>query len=84
MVEAELFLELLVSLLADPVRFDRRGQCLEIGVGREVGQYFCSPEVRRSPTSQTSSPGICWMPLSPIHCGRPVGGAHADGGEAGL
>ena len=72
MVEAELFLELLASLLADPARFDRRGQCPEIGVGREVGQIvFRSPEARRSPTSQTSSPGICCMPLSPIRCGGP-------------
>ena len=27
-----------LSLLADPARLDRPGQCLEIGVGREVGQ----------------------------------------------
>jgi hypothetical protein len=36
-VEAEFFLELLGSLLADPARLDRRGQCLEIDVGRQVG-----------------------------------------------
>src|ERR1700728_4970948 len=37
-VEAEFFLELLVSLLADPARLDRRGECLEICVGRQVGE----------------------------------------------
>jgi len=38
MVEAEFLLELLVSLLADPARLDRRGQRLEIGVGWEVSE----------------------------------------------
>ena len=37
-VEAEFFLELLVSLLADPARLDGRRQRFEIDVGREVGQ----------------------------------------------
>ena len=37
-VEAEFFLELLVSLLADPARLDRCGQRLEIGVRRKIGQ----------------------------------------------
>ena len=41
-VEAEFFLELLMGLLADPARLDRRGEGLEIGVGREVGQIVFS------------------------------------------
>ena len=36
MVEAEFFLELLVRLLADPARLDRRGQRLEAGFRRQV------------------------------------------------
>jgi len=35
-VEAEFFLELLVRLLANPARLDRRGQRLEAGFGRQV------------------------------------------------
>ena len=70
MVEAEFFLELLVSLLADPTRFDRRSHFPEIGVGREVGQIVFLL-AGRSPTSQISSPGMCCMPLSPIRCGGP-------------
>ena len=47
MVEAEFFLELLVSLLADPARLDGRGQCLEAGVGRQVGPEFGPQTVLR-------------------------------------
>ena len=51
---------------------NRRGERLEIYVGWEVGEIvLCSPEARRSPTSQTSSPGIGCMPLSPFRCSAP-------------
>ena len=36
-VEAELFLELLAPLLADPAGLDGGGEGLQFGVGREVG-----------------------------------------------
>ena len=71
-IEAEFFLELLVGLLADPSRLDRGCERLEAGVGRQVGKmYLRSPEARRSPTSQASSPGMCCMPLSWMRCGGP-------------
>src|SRR5580692_9112605 len=71
-IEAEFFLELLVGLLADPSRLDRGGERLEVGVGRQVGKIVLrSPEARRSPTSQASSPGMCCMPLSWMRCGGP-------------
>ena len=37
-IEAEFFLELLVSLLTDPARLDSAGQRLEISVGGKVGE----------------------------------------------
>ena len=37
-IEPELFLELLVGLLANPTRFDRRGQPRQRRIGRQVGQ----------------------------------------------
>ena len=39
-VEPELFLELLMGLLAHPARFDRGGQLLQRCVGRQVGQVI--------------------------------------------
>ena len=38
MVEAEFLLELLMSLLANPARLDRRGERFQVGVGRKVGE----------------------------------------------
>jgi len=40
MVQAQLFLELLMRLLAHPTRFDRGGQLLQRCVGRQVGQVM--------------------------------------------
>ena len=37
MVEAEFFFQLLMRLLADPSGFDRGGERLEAGIGRQVG-----------------------------------------------
>ena len=37
-IEAEFFLELLVSLLTDPARLDGAGQRLEISIGGKVGE----------------------------------------------
>ena len=60
-IEPELFLELLVRLLAHPARLDERGQLLQCCVRRQVGQIvLVSPDERCSPTSHTSSPGRCW------------------------
>ena len=57
-VEAELFLELLMGLLADPPRFDGAGQLLDRRVSRHVGEVVLAlAAVRCSPTSQISSPG---------------------------
>ena len=57
-VEAELFLELLVRLRTAP-GFDRGCEHLKAGISRQVRHIvFCSPVDRRSLTSQTSSPGM--------------------------
>ena len=45
-VETELFFHLLVRLLADPARFDRRRKRLERRVGRQVRQVVLSLPVR--------------------------------------
>jgi len=59
-IEAEFFLHLLMRLLAHPARFDGGGQRPQVGIARQVGKsYFRSPDARCSPTSHTSSPGMC-------------------------
>ena len=85
MVEAEFFLELLVSLLADPARLDRRGQCLEIGVGRKVGQIVFLLAGRAPLADEPNLFArhvLHALVADPLR--RPVGDAHADGGEAGF
>ena len=68
-VEAKLLLELLMRLFADPSGFDCGGECPQADVGGKIGRvYFCSPVDLRSPTSQTSSPGMHCMRLSRIRC----------------
>ena len=37
-VETEFLLELLISLLTDPTRLDRRGQRPEVGVGQRLAR----------------------------------------------
>ena len=85
MVEAEFFLELLVRLLADPARLDCRGQCLEIGVGRQVGEIVFLL-AGRAPLADEPDlfAGHMLHALVADPLRRPVGDAHADGGEAGL
>jgi polyhydroxyalkanoate synthase subunit PhaC len=41
-----------------------------------------SPLVRRSPTNQAYSPGMCWLPMSRMRLRRPVSGLHTHSGEA--
>jgi hypothetical protein len=61
-VEPEFFLPLLVRLLADPARLDRGGQRRKGGpAGKLARWYLRSLDARCSPTSQTSSPGRCWL-----------------------
>ena len=51
---------------------DGPGKLLQRGVRRQVGQVdFRSPVERCTPTSQTSSPGRCWTPMSWIRWGDP-------------
>ena len=71
-VEAEFLLERLMRLLTDPSGFDRGGELLQARIGWQVRHivflYFCSPVDRRSPTSQTSSPGMHCIRLSRMRC----------------
>ena len=66
-IEPQFFLQLLMRLFANPSRFDDGRQSAQVRFGRQVGEIiFFSPDVRRSPISQTSSPGRCCCPLSAI------------------
>ena len=84
MVEAEFFLELLMSLLADPARLDGRGERLQIGFGGEVGQIVFLL-AGRAPLADEPGffPGHMLHALVADALRRPVGDAHADGGEGG-
>ena len=74
-----------MSLLANPARLDGRGERLQIGVGREVGQIVFLLAGRAPLADQPNVVARQMLhalvadPLRP-----PVGDAHADGGEAGL
>ena len=85
MVEAEFFLQLLVSLLADPARLDRCGQRLEAGFRRQVREIVFLL-AGRAPLAD--KPDLfAWQMLHALVAdplGRPIGHAHADGGEAGF
>jgi hypothetical protein len=65
--------------------WDRRGQCLEIGVGRQVGQIVFLL-ARRAPLADEPNLFARHVLLAfvadPLR--RPVGDAHADGGEASV
>ena len=79
MVEAEFFLELLVSLLAEPARLDRGRERFDIDVGGEVGQivFLLADE------PNLVTPHVVYAPVAdPLR--RPVGDAHGSGSETGL
>src|SRR5580692_12116515 len=84
-VEAEFFLELLVSLLADPARLDRCGQRLEAGFRRQVREivFLLSGGAPLADEPDLFA-GHMLHALVADPLRRPVGGAHADGGEAGF
>jgi hypothetical protein len=82
-VEAEFLFELLMGLLANPTRFDRRGERLEIGVGREVGEIaFLLP--RAAPLTDEpdffARQALHAFVADPLR--RTIGDAHPQGGEA--
>ena len=83
-VEAEFFLELLVGLLADPSRLDRRGERLEVGVGRQIGKIVFA--LARGATL-ADQPGL--LARHVLHAlvmdalWRTIGDPHAHGGEGG-
>ncbi len=85
MVEAEFLFELLVSLLADPARLDRRSERPKIGVSREVGQIVFLL-AGRAPLADEPD----FFARHVLHAfvadplWRPVSDAHTGGGEAGL
>jgi hypothetical protein len=59
-VEAKLFFQLLMGLLANPSRLYGGGQGTQVGRGRQIGKVvFLLAEARCSPISQASSPGRC-------------------------
>lgn len=71
-VEPELFLELLVGLLAGPARLYGRRKGVEIRVRRQVEQVVLALACGAcSPTAHTSSPGRCFAPMSWMRCGGP-------------
>ena len=84
-IEAEFFLELLVSLLANPARLDRCGQRLQVDVGGEIGQIVFLPA---GGAPLANEPDLfAWHVLhafvaDPLR--RTVGDADANGGEAGF
>ena len=58
-VETQFFFQLLVSLLANPSRFEGGRQGAQVRLRRQVGEIFFSPDILCSLMSQTSSPGRC-------------------------
>jgi hypothetical protein len=83
-VEPKLFLHLLMRLLADPTRFDRRGQLLQLRVGRQVGEIVLALAL---PAMLAHQPDlIAGKMLSRLVVQanrRPVGHPHAHGGKPG-
>lgn len=69
-VEAEFLLELLMRLFADPSCLDGAGERLDRRVGRRGREIIFALAGRamlaNPPTSYTSSPGRCWLPMSRI------------------
>src|SRR4249920_2633306 len=84
-VEAEFFLELLVSLLADPARLDRRGQRLEAGFRRQVREIVFLLSGRAPLADEPNFVArhmLHALVADPLRL--PVGDAHADSSEAGF
>ena len=83
-IEAELFLELLVRLFAKPARLDRGGERLEIDICGQVGEIVFS--FARA-ASLADEPGF--LARHVLHAfvadalWRPIGDSRADGGEGG-
>ncbi len=80
MVQAQLILELLVHLLADPARLDQGGQDLERRVGRMIGQVVLALAVGAMLAYEPSL--LAGQVLGPRR-DRSVGHPHPQGGERG-
>jgi len=84
-VRTEFLLELLMSLLADPARLDRRGERPEVGVGRRVDQIvflFTGSAPLANESDLFARHMLYAFVADPLP--RPVCDAHSDGSEAGL
>jgi len=83
MVEAEFFLELLVSLLANPTRLDGRCERFEAGVGGKVGEIvflFARCAALADEPYLLARHVLHALVVDPL--GRTVGDTHANRGEA--
>ena len=84
-IEAQFFLELLMRLLANRARLDRRGERLEIGLCGQVGEIVF---LFARAAAFAYEPGF--LARHVLHAlvadalWRPIGNAHADGGEGGM
>ena len=80
MVEAEIFLELPVRLLARPARLDRADQRAARRAGRQVGEANLAL-ARRAPLADQPSRGA--RPVAVVAPRRAVADPHAGEDEAG-
>src|SRR3984957_11149709 len=84
-IETELLLQLLMSLLADPSCLDRRSQAAQVHPSWQVGKIvFLLPGC----AALADEPGfVAWkmlLTLIPYPLRRSVGGAHTDSSKSGF
>ena len=84
-VEAELFFQLLMGLLADPSRLDGGGQGAQVRLGGQVGEIVFLLSGRPVFADQPGLvPRKMLLTLVPDPLRRSVGDPHADRGKAGF
>ena len=84
-VEAEFLFKLLVRLLAHPARLDRRGQPLQGGAGRQIGQVTLALAQSAALSDQPSLLAGHMLGATSMQAHRhSIRHAHAPGREGGL